>query len=623
MELIREAIVWRAACEDSVFDGKDTETLLEKLETILHQIVESPEDPVLTVSQEGIAIYNLPTFNSDGPPEDQQISSTEVESDKEDSSDEWDEIESIIRKVLSEVSHVLESDIGKQQTIFNLGLDSISTIKAASLLKKRTVDLSVSDMLKAASISHMAQIARKEVTRISVTREESKVLLANRIKVLPTEEILLRVGIDMNIVEKVLPCSPGQVFMLSNWYNSGGEVFNSTFRYQTSIHLIQNQLEDAWNTLSSNFPILRTTFASTNSREIPFIQIVLRDVQNPIVWLSQHRLETQDLSFKTPPLSLEVIEPRAGTSITQLYFNIHHALYDAISFDILIAQFEKLYNDGLKTPQIGLQFEDFLAYELTESSYAIRKAFWCRYLSGIDNLSIPHNNMGHDGVRGERVIRFRSGLLGSIEGVHGLAKSEGLDSHAIFLAVYAVVHMKLLLRIGVDVSLCKDLTYGIYLANRSIPLDGIEDLATPTMNVVPLRVCRVLDTPVISLARQVQQDLRLLSNADNSRVGLWEIYEWTGVKIDCFINFLTLPDSKNAVNNDSTGLRFEEVPLNYETGGGSKLASEQQRADKDFRRFQSNAIQDVYMVSLGRAAIILNAQANFVGYSPALILKPL
>lgn len=110
----------------------------------------------------------------------------------------------------------------------------------------------------------------------------------------------------------------------------------------------------------------------------------------------------------------------------------------------------------------------------------------------------------------------------------------------------------------------RSVVFGIYRANRSD--DGGQNglhVTFPRLNLVPLRVelgnQHDADeeggrtTPVTrggrslwDVAGRVQQDLIRMSSSSNQDddvcdVGLWEVEEWTGWKIDSFVNFLSLP----------------------------------------------------------------------------------
>jgi len=53
-----------------------------------------------------------------------------------------------------------------------------------------------------------------------------------------------------------------------------------------------------------------------------------------------------------------------------------------------------------------------------------------------------------------------------------------------------------------------------------------------------------LGRKLTELAGEVQHDLQDISNPSNASASLFEIKEWTGVQVDTFVNFLSLPDTQ-------------------------------------------------------------------------------
>jgi hypothetical protein len=96
----------------------------------------------------------------------------------------------------------------------------------------------------------------------------------------------------------------------------------------------------------------------------------------------------------------------------------------------------------------------------------------------------------------------------------------------------------------------KDVIFGIYLSNRHLPVADLETLAAPTLNIVPIRVSAPGDKSTIEAARQIQDDLMTIGDPENSVISLWRIMEWTGIRVDCFFNFLKLPGSSTWNPND-------------------------------------------------------------------------
>lgn len=606
MELKDDILSWRSACEDVIFDTKGLDDLIENLDSVLRRIMHSPNESAIELTEGGIAICGLPAFQEK---KSEEISNASIINDEIDPSKregQWTLTESTIRKVLSEVSHIPEDEISKMHTIFNLGLDSIVAIKVSSLLRKRSINLSVGEMLRAADITNMAELVDAKNGTNIVAKNDFKNPPVHSLSQVEVEMVLRSAGVNSEQAEKVLPCSPGQVYMLSAWQNSEGTDFYSTFEFRTSKSIDEIRLTQAWYSLCENSPILRTRFASTGNRQIPFLQVALRESINPVAWLSQPPSDGQLNGDVTKPLvTLGVTVPNphspSDSARQSLFLKIHHALYDGVSLNILIEQLQSLYCDPHAVSQSEPGFEDFLTQELTGSSQTSREEFWSEYLGRNGNILLPLGEPLPEYSRKGRACLYTPNFIESTTGLSVVARAENISFQALFLASYAITYAQLVSRLGTSTTESSDIVFGIYLANRSHQLSGLPTLAAPTVNLVPLRIREALHAPVLELARNIQHDLHLIGNVENSRVGLWEIYDWTGVQIDCFVNFLTLPDLKDTQKEDVTEgleLNLEHVTIDPE----SKEYTAYKEADRkwyreNFNWSRENAVKDCYRVS--------------------------
>lgn len=589
---------------------------------MLQRLLKSPSDPTIELTEGGTSIFGLPAFKPGLQEHENRSGALFDNSDSQLISKEWTPTESVIRKILSAVSQTPENEINKHQSIFNLGLDSIIAIKVSSLLRKQSINLGVAEMLKAANIAKMASIADAKSTVPSSAERDSNSIIVMYLNELSIKENILSANIDLNKVERTLPCTPGQVYMISTWQNSGGGLFHSRFHYEATEHLDRRGLSSAWETLRERLPILRTAFVSTGDRKVPFLQVVLKKSRNPIKWLVEYPSEERlHGALEMPLLSLAVL-PREdnanGLQKTSIFLDIHHALYDGVSLNIIMAQLQEIYHSRTPSFQAQPQMKDFLALGLTDASRKARRRFWSTYLGKSENPVFPLAE--HDFGWIARQSQFTPGLIPSTQNLFATAKLHGISIQAIFFAAFARVHASHLSKVGVQIS--KDIVFGIYLANRSHQIEGLTTLASPTLNLVPLRIKDVLSTSVVKSAKTIQQDLHALSTLDNSGVGLWEIYDWAGVVIDCFVNILSLPGGEVDDNNDGIVVDEEKelgwVPKPLDLGldqvtratrlnhsNESAAGQDTRGAENSIHFGKTNAVADVYRVCMHYIRFIL------------------
>lgn len=524
LEVVGEELVWRTACQGSHFDAKGADMLLYQLDRALGYLVSSPEKEVLSFEHPRVSICGLPPVQLEEAEEVEEQVVVEEEDEK------WTEVGAAIRDVMSRVSGVPIDEIRRSDTLYSVGLDSISAIKVAANLRKEGINISVRELLTAESIRHMSVLASGEAEPTTAAPVEVNGAVDVNGDVYDTERYCSAAGIDMseNEVEAILPALPMQVYMLSTWQNSRGSVFHPTFCYQLKGDISRERLQAAWLGLVGETPLLRTCFAVGD--DWPFVQVVLKSgsiVQRrgTILW------EDEDFGEH----DLVRVRARRGESGWVLGVNIHHALYDAVSMSSLLSRFAELCEGASPQETDTSAWRKFTRMHRSPEAVDSRRKFWTEYLSGAKT---------HPGTMEwpstERTSLFVKGVLETAN-VRAWCANTGVSLQALFFAAYATL-------LGRS-SPGDDVVLGIYLANRS---DAAVPDSYPTLNLVPLRV--KLGDDLGEMARGVQGDIHAITEGRNSGVGLWEVEAWTGVRVDSFVNFILSADDVQR-----GGVRLEEV----------------------------------------------------------------
>ncbi|KAJ5447818.1 AMP-dependent synthetase/ligase [Penicillium cf. griseofulvum] len=556
IEGVGEDLIGRVACRGDVAGDQDTLALLGQMGDILSSIIDSSSEQTVEFTSEGVKICGRAAF--------QDESGQDIEVDtvpRRLNHARWLPIESKIREVLSIISGVPENSIDKSSTVFELGLDSISAIKVAALLKKQSIKLAVSDMLRAGAIENMAKAANSNEMELSLTNISS--ILHESLGGIGVMELLQTHDIDSQRVRKVFPATAGQTYFLS-MHMLNPEVFYPEFYYVTSRQLSPEVLDRAWDRVIDQTPMLRTAFVPTaGSRLVPYVQIEFEAVQIPVIWHSRfdrHLVSTSlKQGFGAVPVALHACQTNKGTA---LILQIHHALYDAVSLshviDRLVAHCSQ---EEVAKPNPDLDLSQLVAFQYVHSPVDVRRQFWQKYLG-----QIPTAIKIGDGF-GTVQHHYRPGLVSNMASVEKVAKRQGISIQTVFLAVYARVHLQ---EFGAaetaDAGSHGRLTVGLYLANRSHSIEGLAESVIPTVNIVPLRLDDKFsdsDDTLLDAARRIQTEINEISRPEYSCVSLVEISEWTGVRIDTCVNFLRLPEQElKAIHSETkfslTAIQREE-----------------------------------------------------------------
>lgn len=594
METIGDSLVWRTASHGTVMNSDATDELIQRLEIVLKEIVQSPSSSTFYLQDGSYSICGLPAFEQETESHSDMGLSDENEDASLTDTASWASIERTIRRVLSYVSKIPEEDISKDMTMFHMGLDSISAIKVSSLLRKESVQLSVSEMLRAATVRRMAQTVESRREDIDESSTQIDKTLSEAMKDLDCAKLLQDGRIGPENVEQIMPATAGQIYFLSVWCNSRGRLFYPQFVYKLQGLVELGTLRRAWTEVVRRNPILRTAFLATGDDELPFIQVVLKSVDDSLLVLND-----SDVQAKFRGGASRSAQPMVALSACQqgddwiLSLRIHHALYDGVSLPILLRQLQALCGDFDGPAPTASVFSDFLALGTLETARRDRKTFWVNYLDGFGNARL----MQPSAPECPRVELFEPALLSDVRPLELTAREQGLSVQSLFLASYARIYADLTTQSGGSYKSSEpvDVIFGLYLANRSLPIGDLTELAAPTVNLVPLRVRSVKAKSMVETARQIQEDLQDISSPENSAASLCDVDRWTGVKIDSFVNFLKLPDAEDH-ELEVAGVSIEEMdPRRTEKRKEVVEPSDEPLIEP--KELRNNVARDAYMVS--------------------------
>lgn len=623
IEVGDENLVWRNACKSSAFDEIESEGLLKTIDLVMQKIISEPEVSTIEYIDNQVQICGLEAFTEEiEAGEDEKNDTVEVTR----TSTSWSGVEVEIRSVLAQVSKTDEMGIQKTATLFHLGLDSISAIKVSSLLRKKSLRLSVGVMLKAGTLEKMASLV--EVSGAQTVRsiepshsgnigkqngEAFELALQN----VDLEEGLSRLGVSPSAVDYYLPAAAGQAFLLSSWSNEG--LFFPTFRY--NLRTVPTEtLSKAWKTLVSQLPVLRTVFFATKSTTAPLVQVVMSTLDGFQSRKEEFLKNTID-EVVEPCSPYVIFRAKQISSGIDLSLQIHHALYDGNSLPEMMKQLERLCGEDQAPIPKCTAFDEMIAISCSKSSEVARKDFWTDYLRTITTKRIHSRHVGKEKAP-QRVSKFQPGFIADVSAIRKLGQEAGVSIQAIFMAAYAKIYAQIT-RTRND----SDVVIGMYLGNRSHAIQGIDEVIAPTLNLVPIRVRQPLQKSVSSVAQQIQEDLRIVSEMPNSSVAIWELDNWTEgrVKIDTWINFWRVLDNRGyeAPHVEGGGLTEDassEGMKNEEWSGVSDAESTNEHPLLE-KALLNNVVKDSYIPSIDVEAAVSNGKLSVGLFGPASLMN--
>ncbi|KAK4211603.1 hypothetical protein QBC37DRAFT_289871 [Rhypophila decipiens] len=557
MEVGEDTVAWRVACNESYISKQEVSMLLHQLDLVLRFVVAEPDSDVIRFLGQGVSVCGLPAFET-------------------------------IMGVLADISGVPTSSILKTHNIYNLGLDSIGAMRASSALwKSKNIMLKYRDIVGAKSIRDMARLVnmsqdsapsnggeprdrQKDSSQMPVDERLSNISAQLSHPDTSLSNLFSRFNCSLSEqwVERVLPATAMQVHMLSVWLNTQGAVFYSEFRYNLEGDVDMDDMEFAWAELTAELPILRTVFCTTTWDDMPMLQLVLKSGIGNSPTTGDLLEDTRDVESRTWwSLPGEVVslaqQPVPALTVTkqsdgawQLRLRLHHALYDAVSLPAIMKRFSELCIDAKvdkRAEQECSSWRAMIRLCNSRDNKAKSREFWTKYLEGAMSTPFDLRRTARK-LSNSRVSLVRTSAISDVSGLRSLCEKNGISVQALFLAAYAQ-YLASLQESNVAASGTEseppNVLFGVYLANRT-DLESTDGLSHyPTLCLVPLRVRVSKAKAVIELAIEIQEDLHVISSAENVGVSLWEIQQWTGLVVHSFVNFLSFPGPELQTEEES------------------------------------------------------------------------
>ncbi|CAO1636029.1 unnamed protein product [Parajaminaea phylloscopi] len=524
-----------ATAKRSRFSEAELQAFLRDLNEGFTETLRNPERP------SDALVSRLPEqVLSDG------LSAELLASSEQSGPEDWSDTERAILRIVLIVTKARAETIRPWTALTTLGLDSIGAMRLAALSRKEdaAIRFSVVDIAKGRSIRGISRglTAKSAITTAANGRSTSKPSQDG-----PDRAAAARtLGVAVTDVEEVLPALPGQVFHLASWVASAGRLGIHSFAWQSQHQVLAgNRLGRAWAALRHKHPILRTAFLVSASRVYQAVftvdacndNIETMQLSDEVDYGSAVRGRLRQLHKQSPdwsrPQARLLLLSKAHSSVIVLH--LPHALYDAWSIEMLYQDLQELYAGVQLTCLARPSFLDYVKRVHSDQRVTQQSSrnFWRNELQHAVPTTVlsqsalkPHKG---DSVRDVVLMRPDASKLP----VHGTTKIGDIPLQYIFLASWA---QELRILAGARQSV----TFGLYTAGRSGDFEGIEDMAGPCMNVLPVEVNAGQDRSLYALARDLQDSVQ--RRIPHEQADPIDIRRWTGLEnevlYDAFVNLL-------------------------------------------------------------------------------------
>lgn len=381
-------------------------------------------------------------------------------------------------QIITILQNVLDVEISSTSLLPGLGLDSLSSIRIASALRRNGMHqldagtiLSLRtplDLVKAFKATQSNSLATDWDTAADALYREP---LSTAIAQVLSNQLLQE-------VEASFPCTPVQAAMLAET-DKDPEAYCNWVELDVPGCSDAKVLETALYTLSKLHPMLRAGFLSLTKTKWSYATVIWNDLAPSQIKLTSSfdksfRLENETQLLR--PCSFQIMEAEQGLHVL---IHIHHALYDQWAIDILRADLATILQGN--TPSQSGSFKlvaDFYVHKQEDTESAEEVEFWQDHLRDVTPTSLPLLR----GSEAQPSLERTSWREYALQSGNIKAVSKELECSGPAILQAAMTYML------ARYSGTSDVTLGSVFSGRTIPVSDVDNVFGPCLATLPFRM---------------------------------------------------------------------------------------------------------------------------------------
>ncbi|RAO67756.1 uncharacterized protein BHQ10_003768 [Talaromyces amestolkiae] len=374
----------------------------------------------------------------------------------------------ILKHVWAELFDTDLTSINPNSSFFEYGGDSLAAIELVGLASQKGVQLDVATIFRHPQLSNLASWSKFSANFLPQVPEQFS-LLSSEINL---DEVASACNTHRENIEDVYPCTPLQEGLItSSDSKAASYVGRATLQLPHNISL--SRLKRAWERVVQVHRILRTRIIDLPTEGL--VQVILKDngaswgikISNSNSYSSKN--DNLSMGLGTSLLHYSFLRDK-NTRSTYLTVEMHHAIHDGWTLPRLGEVLFKAYQ-GVRLEE-GLSFNVFIKY-IRSLPEQLAKNFWAeQFVGGKETTIFPAVSQNIADPSAKRSTKITMPLLrSSIRTV----STPSLLRAALALAISKTVGSE-------------DITFGATVSGRNVPINNIQDLLSPTICTVPVRV---------------------------------------------------------------------------------------------------------------------------------------
>ncbi|KAL7925987.1 hypothetical protein ACQKWADRAFT_329035 [Trichoderma austrokoningii] len=398
-------------------------------------------------------------------------------------------MEQRLQTIWAEILNVPMNSIGKDDTFFQLGGDSIMAIYLVSTAREDRIALTVKDIFDdprlVAVASKATEIQGDDVDATESAPDPFSLLSETHSSLALGEKTREECGLgDGQQVTDAYPCSALQEGLIALTAKQPGS-YVATYVYRFSKTADISKFQDAWDTVVTICNNLRTRIVLLDGITT---QIVL---DNDSQWQSAENESLESMARSRRNMQMGYGTPLCWYAIvsekdeTYFIWCAHHSIYDGWTLKIMFSVLHQTYSDT-SLPEIR-PFSSFIKYTGQIDSDAAT-SFWKTELSGAVRASFPPRHTCPGKIE-SRCLRSTITFASSVK--------TSITQATIIRAAWAIVLAKY----------CdsNETVFGVTVSGRQAPISGADMIAGPMIATVPLRVRLNNQTSISEFLHYIQK----------------------------------------------------------------------------------------------------------------------
>ncbi|KAE8143079.1 hypothetical protein BDV38DRAFT_277885 [Aspergillus pseudotamarii] len=396
-----------------------------------------------------------------------------------------------IRDILCSVVSIDRSTVTKTTSIFQLGIDSLSSLSVAAKMREAGYQCAAADILGNPTL---AQLASLPLSRAGGDLQSSKYLstdqlaeASRRLEYLDQSFRKLQKNIPNSSIAVVRPCLPLQASLVSSSMGSLSALYVNHIMCRIGPDIVLPELRLAFQDLIHENEILRTCFHVMDDKVIQVVlkpraakisweQVAVADEEAAQVYFRNRQTEVATRIIRKieseAPLHIVAAASSNNALSGWLMLSIHHSIFDGASMDVLL---DRLYHHYTgKTALHTRDLAPLYRYFVTAPEEAAER-FWSSYLTGalptIVKTDSP-SDISYNIITEE--LPFKLSMISKV------ASKISTTTAIILETIWGISLARYLVE--------TDVIFGRIMNGRSIPVESVEEMLIPLVTTVPSRL---------------------------------------------------------------------------------------------------------------------------------------